>query len=361
MIKDQTFKLPSINGLRAISITLVILNHLNANYNIFGILKQNIWTHKLHSLITDGQFGVNVFFVISGFLISSLLIREETKYSQISLKKFYLRRTLRIFPAFYFLLLIYAGLQFLGHLEISSNSWLTALTYTKYFNWQSELDWVTRHAWSLSIEEHFYIFWPLIFMGGDRFRKIASISLIIIAPIFRTYDHFYTVEWINSMSIFYRVDAIAIGCFVALYQHKILKLCQNRWTTIFWVSTLLIIGLRSLPVLFKSINLGFIFIPLGLTYGTIANILISSIMLYTVFGPKKLVFKILNSKILNFVGLLSYSLYLWQQIFLSGNSAWITSFPQNLLFIFVMAMFSYYLVEKPFLIIKKRFSRQATK
>ena len=169
-------KYPSINGLRAISILLVVIHHLCLNEHIFTEIQKNTFIRPLTNFLQDGNFGVNVFFVISGFLITTLLTNEENKNNKISLKNFYVRRVLRIFPAYYFLLLVYFVLQLLNYIQIDPAAWLTAITYTKYFNWS--LDWYTAHAWSLSIEEHFYLFWPLGCSPGEaaslnKFPKTA--------------------------------------------------------------------------------------------------------------------------------------------------------------------------------------------
>jgi len=151
MVNHRTLgKFPSINGLQALSITFVILSHLDLQYGLLTYFKEVSWINPFVSLLSDGNFGVNVFFVISGFLITSLLLNEEETSGKVSLKNFYIRRTLRIFPAYFFLLLVYFILQLVCYISISKASWLTALTYTKYFNWQ--LDWYTAHAWSLSVE-----------------------------------------------------------------------------------------------------------------------------------------------------------------------------------------------------------------
>jgi len=97
-------KIPSLNGLRALSILIVIFYHLLINKKI---LFSNTLISKIIFSIIDGQFGVNIFFVISGFLITSLMQREN-QTNNFSLKFFYLRRGLRIFPAYYFYLFIYS-------------------------------------------------------------------------------------------------------------------------------------------------------------------------------------------------------------------------------------------------------------
>src|SRR5580692_6717505 len=133
-------KLPSLYGLRACSIAFVILYHF---FRFTYPIDDDI---LLRIPFLSGRFGVNVFFVISGFLITYLLMKEEDKTGTVSLKDFYIRRVLRIFPAYYFLLLVYFILQELGYIHISHEAWLTALTYTKYLNYLHE--YYTSHAWS---------------------------------------------------------------------------------------------------------------------------------------------------------------------------------------------------------------------
>lgn len=349
-------KLPSINGLRAFSIILVICHHLSLQNSFFKDIPTDNWGYLFVEFIKDGHLGVNVFFVISGFLITYLLQYEEKNTETISLKNFYVRRTLRIFPAYFFLLFVYFILQLFNFIQISNSSWLTAITYTKYFNW--ELDWYTGHAWSLSIEEHFYVFWPLIFIGGKKFRKIVAISLIIIVPFIRYFSFYHPVYWINELTIFTRIDSIAVGCFFALYKENIIKHFTPHWTKIFYFSIISLFFLRIFPIYAHKTNLDFIFIPIGSTHGTIANILIASIMMYSVFGPKRIWYKVLNLKIINYIGTLSYSIYLWQQLFIYQSDFWINKFPQNLIFIFLAALFSYYIIEKPFLKLKQKFSEE---
>ena len=105
----------------------------------------------------------------------------------------------------------------------------------------------------------------------------------------------------------------------------------------------------------SEINLGFVFVPLGTTHGTIANFTIGFLMMYSIFGPRNLWFSFLNLKVINYIGILSYSIYLWQQMFISGASNWGTTYPQNLFFILIIAMLSYHFIEKPFLRLKTKF------
>ena len=348
-------KYPSINGLRAISILLVILSHLGKEkHNVFKDLYAIKWLNPFIYFFTDGGIGVNVFFVISGFLITSLMIKEEVHSQTISLKQFYIRRTLRIFPAYFFLLAVYAIIQLLGYIYISPSSWLTAVTYTKYFNWWN--DEYTDHAWSLSIEEHFYLLWPLIFLMGNKARKAIGFCLILLVPIIRVITYFHPVWWIGELTIFYRIDTIAIGCLCALYKDELLHKLRPYWSWLFYASLLGMILLKFVPVFTTkhNINLNVFFVPFGKTSGTLANAFIAIIMMYSVFNTNGIWFKLLNSRLLNYIGVLSYSLYLWQEFFIFVPFC-DNMYPFNIVCIPFAAMFSYYVIEKPFLTLKNRF------
>ncbi len=340
-------KLPSLNGLRALSVFFVILYHL-CMFN-FG-MDQRIFTLFP---ISNGRFGVNIFFVISGFLITYLLLREEEKAGKISLRNFYTRRVLRIFPAYYFLLFVYFILQNLHLIYISHYAWVTALTYTKYL---PNTDYYTGHAWSLSIEETFYIVWPLIFILGRRVRGYCVIFLIVAEPCIRLFSFFHPVSWLYEESVLMRIDSIALGCFVAMYLDKILKALSSHWDDLFLWSVVVLIAWPWISLVAEGTPLYAVFAFLGTLTGTLSNFCIALILLYSVYGPRGWWYRMLNTRVLNYLGVLSYSIYLWQQPFVLKRDWWVTHFPQNLLCIFAAAMFSYYLIERPFLRLKKKFS-----
>jgi peptidoglycan/LPS O-acetylase OafA/YrhL len=348
-------KLPSINGLRALSIIIVILHHLSMKYKIFTYIDVYEWPVPFTKLLHDGDFGVNVFFVISGFLITTLLLAEEAKTQTISFKNFYIRRTLRIFPAYYFLLLVYFILQLTDNISLSNESWLSSITYTKYFNWQ--LDWFTAHGWSLSIEEHFYLFWPFVFLVGPKFRKIFAIFLVLIVPVIRVVTYYHPVDMVNELTIFTRIDSIALGCFFALYKDAILNKIEKYLTVLFFVSIAVLILLPYLPPIAIKVNiyLFMLFIAFGVTQGFFANLCIAFILMYSMYGPQRIWYKFLNLKVMNYIGMLSYSIYLWQQFFIYESPYWYNQYPFNLIYIAVAALLSYYLIEKPFLKLKTKF------
>ncbi len=233
-------------------------------------------------------------------------------------------------------------------------AWLTALTYTKYLNYRVE--WYTAHAWSLSIEENFYLFWPMVFLLGDKVRKNVAFCLVLMVPIVRSYLYYNPVSWINELSLFVRIDSIAIGCLFALYRKEIIKALSPHWNKLFYSSLIILFLLPWVAVWTGEDGIGFLFIPLGALHGMIADLLIAVIMMYSVFGPKGIWYRTLNSRVFEYVGLLSYSLYLWQQIFVSERNWWVTHSPQNVFCIIGAALFSYYIIERPFLKLKSRFS-----
>lgn len=341
--------IPSLNGLRAISILLVLLQHIDIK-NLNGFLSGK------YPLLVDGNLGVNVFFVISGFLITTLLLQEEEQAGNISLKGFYIKRAFRIFPVYYTLLFVYLTLQLLNILDFTAGSWLTSLTYTKYLNWHS--DWETAHLWSLSVEEQFYFIWPFVFRYAKKHRAKYAFAIIILVPLLRITHQVTQYQWMDFYTIFQRVDAIMWGCVFALYHDKIMPVVQNILSKHKWAIVVPFVVLFSLP-LFDVINqrmdlhMGLFIVPLGRTTGTIADIAIGFIMLISIYY-RNVWFSLLNTRFMEYIGKLSYSLYIWQQLFFSNKIGPIGKLPLNILLIFVTANISYYLIEKPFLKLRSK-------
>ena len=353
ILHDMNFpqKLPSLNGLRAISILLVIISHYVMYY--FGVkhvpLDDTLVSFNL------GHLGVNVFFVISGYLITSLLLREEEATGNVSLKNFYVRRTIRIFPAYYFVLFVYFVLQLSSIIVIPNSSWATAITYTKYFNWYK--DPYTTHFWSLAVEEHFYLFWPLVFRFLPKQRTFIATSVVILVPLIRFVMGHRIFVWLNHMTFFERADAIMWGCLFAVYQKQILNYIQRNKYVVHLSMLAIILSMLTPSLTGKLANdlLYRLSTSLFGSYGTVVNVAIAFIMLASVYGRKNVWFKVLNSKTFDFVGKLSYSIYLWQQFFILGMIGIITDAPYSLIGLVIASLISYYFIELPFLKFKKRF------
>ena len=347
--------IPSLNGLRAISIGLVIISHISL------INWQDKFTPLGLDMRTLGQLGVNVFFVISGFLITTLLLKEEQNAQTISLKNFYLRRVFRIFPVYYIMLLVYAGLQLLGLIHLNPNSWIRSILFLNDFGPLEGRDWPTYHTWSLSIEEQFYLFWPFLFKAFKPLRNYIALCIICVIPAFRIYSEFGHSNVVHVFSLFYRVDAIMWGCFLALNYDgffSVLSRINKRFRLIQLLPFIIIYINMVLPYInfkYSSYVYHFYIAPLGGPTGTLTSICICLIVIYSI-KIQNIWFSVLNSGVFNYIGKLSYSIYLWQQIiFVSAVTGCLSKFPYNVVLILIVAAFSYHFIEKPFLSLKKRF------
>ena len=329
--------IPSLNGLRAISIFLVLSSHYQY---------RNLHWDPPHG----GQIGVNIFFVISGFLITTLLLKEESKYGSISLKKFYIRRSLRILPVYYLLLFSYLILQIAGILNLNSISWISSITYTRYFF--EGVNWEVEHLWSLNTEEHFYLIWPIIFIYFKRYRQLFSIIVIITVAIIRLRTG------ISILHFFTRADSIMFGCLFALNYTKLESIAKKPLSYLIVPTVLLIlidfVGKDIIPIHNMGLKICLSRMLFG-EIGSITNICIGLVIIILITCQNNIFFKLLNSAAFNYLGILSYSIYIWQQLFFSNNIGWLSSFPLNIILILIVATISYEFYEKRFLKLKERF------
>ena len=175
--------IPSLDGLRAVSVGMVIAAHLSE------VVAQKIPFIPLWLYAAWGSLGVQTFFVISGFLITLILLKELNATGTISLGRFYFRRALRIFPAFYVYLAAGLALTLAGVFAGKPSAFLIAGTYTtNYLGLDSPL---LEHTWSLSLEEQFYLLWPaaLLLLGTRKGIKLAT-WLILLSPLSRIVTYY---------------------------------------------------------------------------------------------------------------------------------------------------------------------------
>lgn len=338
--RSQPTRLPSLDGLRAISILLVLVGHLSGTRG-FG---------RVHLGIGDyAHLGVLVFFVISGFLITRLLLNERAKLGKVSLKNFYIRRALRLFPASYTYMacvgLLWAG----GVISLHARDMWHAVTYT--VNYLPGRSWQIGHLWSLSIEEQFYFLWPCAF-ALCKPRRAAWVAGIVVflgpvarsaAWLFLRHTPYYNLELFPTMA-----DSLAMGCLLAMLAPWLEK--QGWYLQLFRPAYSLGLVLLILAISrYGAYTL--VSVPgASLTYAAIAILIHRSM-----YRADDWIGRFLNLKPIAFIGVLSYSLYVWQQLFLNRtSSSWVTEFPQNIVFAFAAALCSYYLLEKPFLNLRRR-------
>ena len=165
---------PSLNGLRAISILMVLIFHFIDLYH----------PGKLAGIYFIGPLGVNIFFVISGFLITTLCIKEKVLTGNLSLRSFYTRRALRILPVAYLYVFVVIVINSIFKLHIGPVYFLAAFLLVMNLSIARQFgsDWNLAHYWSLSVEEQFYLFFPVILKKAWRLYIALLLLVIFIVP-----------------------------------------------------------------------------------------------------------------------------------------------------------------------------------
>jgi len=332
-------RIPSLDGLRAFSIILVCMGHVAGTVNAPDIFLP---------LQNFGNFGVKIFFVISGFLITYLLLCEREKTGTINLKEFYKRRTLRIFPAFYFYVFCIGAASLFGVIELWKGDFFHAATYT--MNYHHERSWWLNHTWSLAIEEQFYLIWPLSLLLIGKLKtnikgRHIALAVIVLVPLIRVIMWYgLGVEPSAVTREFQAVaDGLATGCFLGyLYKDGVEP---PKWfqSKLFYVIP---VSLFVIPAIMMKFSPGLFYI-LG---QSVIHFCSAAMIWRFVMIKRGLGFRLLNISIFVWIGGLSYSLYLWQEPFLnSWVQDWFATFPLNIILAIACALFSYYLIEKPFL------------
>jgi peptidoglycan/LPS O-acetylase OafA/YrhL len=345
MSGERSHRLPALDGLRAAGILVVLVGHLAGTRNMPLQLSRE--TAEL------AEFGVRLFFVISGFLITTLILGEHERTGTVSLREFYVRRTYRIFPAFYTYLATVSLLALLGFIVMLNGDFLAAGTYT--MNFHRPRAWYVGHLWSLSVEEQFYVAWPAIFLLLKKRRAMMVAALAVVtAPLFRL------GVWIlvpthragigeTFPTVF---DALATGCLLAGLRGwlgsnaKYVAFSRSRF---FAVVPLVVVA----AVLVPRVSFDF---AVGQSIQNVGIALTVDWLVQRHEAPvARFVGGILDAPAVAWLGRISYSLYLWQQIFLNRTGTWwIQAFPVNVVAAVGAATLSYYLVEQPFLRLRER-------
>ncbi len=330
--------LPTLDGWRALSIIFVLLRH--DSVHSFGWISTR-W-FSLH-----GKIGVDFFFAISGILISSRLLREEEKTGKIDLTSFYIRRAYRILPATVVFLCVLAVLSWVSLIGLGYREWLGSLFF--YRNYTSLLHltasqpgWYTGNLWSLSVEEHFYLLLPAILVLTRRHYR-ASILLLISVLLalwcgVQLHHRPWTLIWHHTDAC---LDSLFVPALLAVIMAKSgMKVKLQRWLRpwpLFFVATLLVVTLLDVSVLQLLV----------------IAILTSCSVLGSVLNPHGYLGRFLEFSPLKYVGRISYSLYIWHQLFVIRHLSDIQQlgefqrWPLCMIMTFGCAIASYHLVERP--------------
>ncbi len=302
----------------------------------------------------NGSFGVTVFFILSGFLITSLLIEERESTGRISIRGFYARRVARIFPAFYTYFLFIVALVLLHRLQIGWRPMVAAATYTWNYGhwWWGDLTHdagdTLGHLWSLSLEEQFYLVWPacLILFRGKWAKRLA-IFCVAVMPFERFALYYLRPSDRGQLGMMFHssADLILWGALAAfLVQDGVLdRLRQFRFrAAIPWACGAAAFVLCPLLI---AINRGFMLVAVP----TIECVAILTFVLWLLSGEGGALRRLLETWPMVQIGLLSYSIYIWQQIFTlwDGLPPLLSSLAARWLCTLACSALSYYLVEVP--------------
>lgn len=342
--------IPTLDGWRAIAILLVIWAHFGASQ---AAESGPYWSNAVSRF---GVSGVPVFFAISGLLITKLLLEERDRTGGISLKAFYVRRGFRILPP---LLVLLAVVGLLGWIETPLEIASSVFFFRNYVPPQLASIF-TEHLWSLSVEEHFYLMWPamLVFMvkrgwsargmfvlsagigTGLALWRVVELKMGLVARV--------APVLAGPMRTDFRLDGIFFGCAAAFVLHdEALRARAQKWL--------------SSPVVLVAI-------AAAVAVNVIPNVKLSALwfsalipvaLLGTILNPGSVLGSILESRVAQWIGQISYSLYLWQQVFLVPG--WhvkplgaLQSAPLQLVVLFAAAYLSFRLVEQPMIAAGKR-------
>ena len=293
--------------------------------------------HFHQSLIALAIFGVHIFFVISGYLITKLLQDECDRSGRINLGTFYRRRAFRIFPAAYTYIIIIVLL-----VPASRPGLPYAATYTVSYHFVT-MPLLLQHLWSLSVEEQFYLLWPLALVLGYRYRGQIAWLAMLAAGLFRLALAFSSSPF-STFHMHYSfpgsMDSIAAGCLLAIYEPRIRARLE-------WLSEAAAIAI-AIPITAWILerlwwgDTSIIGVRIMSAFWGVVPLLIG-LWVFVLISRRDWIF---NNAVASAIGVLSYSLYLWQQPFTFEQE-----YPK-ILALFMLtscATASYFLIEKPML------------
>jgi peptidoglycan/LPS O-acetylase OafA/YrhL len=337
--RERGQRIPTLDGWRGVAILLVMVNHAT----LFGRFKDRFWAGL-------GPVGVDIFFVLSGYIITRGLIGEQAIHGKIDLRSFYVRRAFRILP----LVVVYLSVLCL----------ISRFIYIGGFHWQefagslfffrdfqfatNPRDISTNHFWSLSIEEHFYLVWPAILLWLRKGRALwFAIICAAVSALWRLYElrhdfHLFPSAYpgLQVCQTDARLDGLFLGAALAI-------LLTSTGVRAFILANFQ----RETPVLLlPTIALNFMLVGGGPSFTL--YLLIATTIAYTLIVKEGPIYSCLNLRPLVWIGEISYSLYIWQQIFLIHPVGLLplgrlNVFPFNIACALVVATCSFYFIERP--------------
>ncbi|MBK9332811.1 MAG: acyltransferase [Ignavibacteria bacterium] len=355
MISDSKITyMPQLDSLRAFSIFLVLLGHW---------VQEDVWFKK----IPVGTIGVTIFFVLSGFLISGILMKnrdsadQENKGIFYFLKHFYIRRTLRIFPVYYFTLAVLYVLNTENIRAVIGWFVLYISNYYLYF----KMDWAgsLSHFWTLAVEEQFYIFWPLVIFFTPKKHLLKVIYVLILTGVlFRGFNflindrtEYHTMfSYMLTLSC---IDAFSLGALLAYARNYIDKNIDLNKGVYLYV----LYGVFLLMIILMFFEINVIDVAMSkFCISVIALFMVSKLSL----GAGGIWKLILENKFIIYIGKISYGMYIFHTFIpaiytalkIPPAKSLIVMFVIYFLMLLIISSVSWYLLEKPINSLKKKFS-----
>jgi len=337
--------LPALDGVRMLAVFLVIFLH-------FGFP-------------VPGGHGVMIFFVLSGFLITWLLLEEQERTGTVSLRGFYKRRTLRIFPAFYAFWLFIVVVVFLsrGRPMPWPHAWSSFFYVSNYYSaLHDHPENPFSHTWSLGIEEQFYLLWPFVFLLCRQNLRLMTKLLVALIAAVGIHRAVLSLVFEVKPSYVYsafdtRIDQLLIGCLLAVSLRR--RILSSFWNSAcshaampFVTVAAIVVSIYIGPLLLPRYRhvIGFTLEPLLMAVFLAQVIALSSARIWTW----------LDAAPVRYLGRISYSLYLYQQITLYPVRGLLRAYPVPIQLLAAVAVtiavasLSYYFIERPFLQWKHR-------
>jgi peptidoglycan/LPS O-acetylase OafA/YrhL len=343
-------RIPTLDGLRAVAITAVMISH----GFILGDSPSRYARAITYTAEHVGALGVGLFFAISGYLITTLLLDERESTGQISLGALYTRRAFRILPAAY----LYLAALVIFRKPLQTGELASATFF--FSNYWPERSWFTQHFWSLSMEEHFYLLWPLTltYLGPRKALKAAAFMILVIA-IWRPWSLSHTHLSVPALQrTDMRLDAFLFASALAI-------LSKSRRG-----SALLAVFCNSLfrfgAVFVLCVTSVWAVIGSAPAVSTIAQaMLLPALMISVIHWEPSWLYSVLESVPARWIGRISYGLYLWQQFFLVGHAAptavaAVQEFIPGIAITVCVATLSYHVMERPLLQFGRGISQRIT-
>lgn len=354
---------PNLNGVRFIAALMVIISHIELNKSYFD------YSNSFQTIKCLGKLGVSLFFVLSGFLITFLLLQEKKDRKKINLKFFYFRRVLRIWPLYF--LIVIVSLFVLPHLEIfnipnlkleysSSAEFFKVLLLLVFFLPNVliiiKLIPFATQTWSIGTEEQFYLIWPILISKTNHLKRyflgiILIYNLVLIFMYNSSLDHIMYIKLIRGYIETIQLDSLtfgALGAYFLFHKNKLIDVITNNYIFCLSISLLIISQIFDSYIIYFKTSLSavfFIIIILNLVHN-------------------KNIARLLENRFFYKMGEISYGLYMYHQIvivFIINSFIRMNFFSNSVLYIFTFAAtilvshLSYKFFEKPFILKKEKY------